>query len=441
MIARRISLFTGLYLFAFLFAHLINLSLGLQSVEAMDSARAWLIAPWTNRLGGGLLLVSLCFHILMGMRALYFRNTLRLGRFDAFQLLLGLSIPLLLFPHIITMSMLPVLTDQHATYRQVLGLFWIDNLLLGLRQVVGLMVVWLHSCMGLFVWMRLQQWWGKVSLFVYPTVVLLPTLALLGFVEAGKEVIASSEVPPQSAVQSRTTEAGDGLNKTGSTNSTARGNYVFYQSDSAEEVANPDQDSEAGKSSANVASGDGADSQGSVSDRGVNPMQKVGRAVQITVVGYLFLLAVVLTLRAWRLSRTRTLSNVRFGATAEFTVTSGASLLEVSRLNDVAHASLCGGKGRCGTCQVAVLSGMENLSPLTEIENRKLRQIDASEHVRLACQARVMGGSVELEPLLPAYVVADDMPHRQKKNGTTADAVMAASVAIADGQPESHGGD
>ena len=170
MIARRISLFTGLYLFAFVFVHLINLALGLDSVHLMDQSRGWLLSPWTNPIGGSLLAICLVVHICLGMRSLYRRNTLRLNAFDAFQLLLGLSVPLLLFPHMITLAMVPELTGQHATYEQVLAHFWIDNPWLGLRQVVGLMAVWLHSCMGLFIWMRLQEWWSRVSLFVYPTI-------------------------------------------------------------------------------------------------------------------------------------------------------------------------------------------------------------------------------------------------------------------------------
>ena len=122
----------------------------------MDEARRWIIAPWSNTIGGGLLGLCLLFHIALGLRALYWRNTLRMSQFDAFQLLLGLSIPVLLFPHIITMAMV----DQNLGYQQVLSLFWIQSPVLGLRQVIGLMVVWLHSCMGLFIWMRLQSWWG-----------------------------------------------------------------------------------------------------------------------------------------------------------------------------------------------------------------------------------------------------------------------------------------
>lgn len=49
----------------------------------------------------------------------------------------------------------------------------------------------------------------------------------------------------------------------------------------------------------------------------------------------------------------------------------------------------CGGYGQCGTCVVEVVEGMENLSPRTEVENRKLRK--KPETYRLACQTLVNG--------------------------------------------------
>jgi len=49
----------------------------------------------------------------------------------------------------------------------------------------------------------------------------------------------------------------------------------------------------------------------------------------------------------------------------------------------------CGGYGQCGTCVVEVMEGMGNLSPRTEVEDRKLRRKPPS--YRLACQALIQG--------------------------------------------------
>jgi len=57
----------------------------------------------------------------------------------------------------------------------------------------------------------------------------------------------------------------------------------------------------------------------------------------------------------------------------------------------------CGGYGQCGTCIVEITEGMENLSPRTAFEERKLKKKPAS--YRLACQALVNGPvSVKTKP-------------------------------------------
>lgn len=49
----------------------------------------------------------------------------------------------------------------------------------------------------------------------------------------------------------------------------------------------------------------------------------------------------------------------------------------------------CGGYGQCGTCIVEVVEGIENLSPRTDVENKKLKK--KPENYRLACQTLVNG--------------------------------------------------
>lgn len=49
----------------------------------------------------------------------------------------------------------------------------------------------------------------------------------------------------------------------------------------------------------------------------------------------------------------------------------------------------CGGYGQCGTCIIEVVEGMENLSPPTEVEKRKLKK--KPDNYRLACQTVVNG--------------------------------------------------
>jgi ferredoxin len=57
----------------------------------------------------------------------------------------------------------------------------------------------------------------------------------------------------------------------------------------------------------------------------------------------------------------------------------------------------CGGYGQCATCLVEIVEGMENLSPRTDFESRKLKK--RPDSFRLACQTLVNGDvSVKTKP-------------------------------------------
>lgn len=63
---------------------------------------------------------------------------------------------------------------------------------------------------------------------------------------------------------------------------------------------------------------------------------------------------------------------------------------------DWMHA--CGGKGRCTTCKVIVLSGAENLSQLTPAEIRYKNMKALADGERLSCQVRPLGDIVVRVP-------------------------------------------
>jgi adenylate cyclase len=66
----------------------------------------------------------------------------------------------------------------------------------------------------------------------------------------------------------------------------------------------------------------------------------------------------------------------------------GLTLLEMSRLNQIPHPSVCGGRGRCATCRVLLLSDTDTLPPPSSLERRLLDRIKAPQRVRLACQIK-----------------------------------------------------
>jgi len=77
---------------------------------------------------------------------------------------------------------------------------------------------------------------------------------------------------------------------------------------------------------------------------------------------------------------------IRYTGHGEIRVTPGQTLLEMSRANQVPHPSHCGGRARCSTCRVLVISGQDALPEPGPLEQRLLRRISAPARVRLACQ-------------------------------------------------------
>ncbi|MEM9441343.1 MAG: 2Fe-2S iron-sulfur cluster-binding protein [Pseudomonadota bacterium] len=351
---RKLRLVTGIVLFLFVTGHLINLAFGLISIELLDELKPVFLAPWHNPIGEPLLIFSMLVHGLLGLLALYHRNTLHMTKLDASQLLLGLAIPPLLISHLLGTAIGEEIAGAQASYASVLTFFWVVAPISGLEQVLVLIATWIHGCMGLFVWMRLQSWWPRIAGFAYPLVVLIPVLALLGMVEAGKEAIA---LQGDSAFMAKVAEGIDPL-----TNMAAE-------------------------------------------------LMAIERNV---LIGYGTMILVVLVARAVRLRAQRGLVTLTYVDGPEVRVKAGPTLLEISRMNDVPHAGLCGGRGRCGTCRVRIKAGLDSLPQVASIEAATLEQIGAEPEVRLACQAAPVGGqSLEIERLLPAYTEPEDL-HAKK---------------------------
>jgi ferredoxin, 2Fe-2S len=68
---------------------------------------------------------------------------------------------------------------------------------------------------------------------------------------------------------------------------------------------------------------------------------------------------------------------------------SGERLLDVILGTGIDHRHICGGRGFCTSCRVEVLSGSENLSPVSALERERLGS--RAGELRLACQARIHG--------------------------------------------------
>ena len=95
---RRLRLFSGLVMHAYVTMHLLNHAVGLVSLEAMENVLWYISRIWTNRLAQLLLYGSFLVHYALALYALWQRRTLRLRASELSQVVLGFAIPFLARP-------------------------------------------------------------------------------------------------------------------------------------------------------------------------------------------------------------------------------------------------------------------------------------------------------------------------------------------------------
>ncbi len=340
----KLRIASGLMLFAFVLGHLLTLAFGMLSIEAMDAASDVFMGAWANPIGGPLLMLSFIVHGLLGIWTLFWRNTLLMNWQDGAQALLGLAIVPMLLPHIMGVVVGPQMTGEHANFKWVFAVYWIFAPQLGIQQVLALIVIWIHGCYGLFLWMQVQNWWGRFGSFTYPLVVIVPVASLLGFVEGGKILLANADNQEYMAPVRQTAAAYDQVGA------------LLWQ----------------------------------IHDQ--------------ILLWYGALILVVLAARAIRVRRRLAKVSVTYVDGPTIERKAGLSLLEIGQTRDVAHAALCGGRGRCGSCAVRVLEGTETLSDIGSQEGQTLARRSAEPDVRLACQAMPTGGAVVVETIYPPAI-------------------------------------
>jgi adenylate cyclase len=351
---RRIRLTTGLILFTFVTLHLLNHTFGIHSLAAMEAAREWFLLIWRNPVGTIAMLGSLFIHLLLAAWALYSRRSLRMSWGEALQIVFGFSIPLFLALHFVGTGGTNKMFGTNDTYAYILLVQWKYAANGVLLQTLGLFAAWIHGCIGLYFWLRLKPWFQTVVPALFAIAILLPVLSWLGYYTGGKEVLALAE--DRDWVRA--------LNRS-------------VQPPNSEQVA---------------------------------VVYDIAFWTRVFVAG---IIAAALSGRLVRaiLERRKGMISIEYPGDRLVRSAKGSSILEVSMLNDVPHASVCGGRGRCSTCRVRVLRGEEELSSASGEELRVLERVGAPPNVRLACQA-IPSGDISIVPLLPPNASVRDTGRR-----------------------------
>jgi adenylate cyclase len=353
LIERRLRITTGLILAIYIIVHLSNHTLGLVSLEAMESMRKFVTPFWRSWVGGLLIYTSLLTHFGLALMSLYRRRTLRMPAWELGQLVLGLSIIPLLAGHVAFTWGARVLMDFDINYEFLLTGMLSDNWLL-VRQGLLLLVAWSHVVIGLHFFFRLFSWYRGWSLHLYPVSILMPLLVVLSMVRVGIELEVwqtEDEVPVYSDRYQ---------DDYGSSNDSYYG---------AEETS-PE------KSASDI----------------------LRDGILVSFYGLLLLTLAARALRGKARKKTGSVTIKHVNGQVLQGIP-GQTILEIIRSHSIPHASLCGGRGRCTTCRVRVGEGSLDLEQPSALEKFALDRIGAAPNVRLACQTRPLN-SLQITPLM-----------------------------------------
>ncbi|MDB5510821.1 MAG: adenylate/guanylate cyclase protein [Enterovirga sp.] len=342
---RGLRLASGLVLLAYVSGHLLNHALGNVSLGAMEAALGWISWFWGLPGPGWALYGALAVHLALALWAIYERPRYRWTLPETLQLALGLSLPFLLAGHVTSTRLAYELFGDTRSYAQQLYLYWVAAPDVGAQQALTIVVAWTHACIGLHLWLRLKRGFATYAPLLLCVAVLVPVLSLLGFAQGGRAVAALAADEgwrlANAALPTATIQHGAELDR--------RESLIRWTIAAAFLLA--------------------------VAARGVRRL-----------------------LEGWR-----GLVRVTYPDGRAVRVPRGTTVLEASRIGRIAHAGVCGGKGRCSTCRVRVFG--ESRGPLPKpgaAEQAVLDRIGAGPQVRLACQLRPTA-NLQVAPLVSPH--------------------------------------
>jgi adenylate cyclase len=353
---RNLRMASGLVLFTYISAHLVNHALGLVSLAAAEKGLEYAIEVWYSMPGTVLLYGAALVHFLLALWAIYERRTFRLPPAELLRIALGFSLPIILIGHFANTRLAYDMFGLSSDYTRVIANLWAAD---SQGMQLGLLAPgWAHGCMGLHFAFNRRPLYRRLRFALFAVALLLPVFSAFGFVAMGREL--STNTAAAAAAQD------------------------YLSSDHLAERAG------------------------------------LARWHNGLLIGYFSIIGAVFGARAIRNlvehSSNRLISISYPGRTVR--VPRGWSVLEASRGFHLPHASMCGGRARCSTCRVQVTAGEDCCSAAAGDEQATLHRIGAAGDVRLACQLRP-AGDIAVVPLvrtaLPVYR-PPARPHNAERN-------------------------
>ena len=349
LVRARARLISALVLLSFVLCHLVSHMFLIVSLPVAEHAIDILMTFWWSETGTYVLAGALAVHALNALWAIYIRRYLRMPVWELAQLTLGLSIPPLFILHVTGTKIADRYLGTSSDYYSVLTIHWVATPWLVYLQFAAVLTLWVHACIGLHFWLRTKRWYPAWFPILGALGVLIPALALAGYVSGGNQILREAQNP----------------------------GFVTTIQENAHETPET------------VAQIWHMAFAGLAIYAGLVLLPFAGRGVR----GFLY-----------RLHRPPQLTHASGRTMA---ILPGATVLETLRASGIPHASVCGGRARCTTCRIRVVSGLEALPEPAGLEAAALTRIGATAGVRLACQIRPTS-DISVTPLLAADASAAD---------------------------------
>lgn len=350
LVRARARLISGLVLLAFVLCHFLSHIFLIVSLPVATEVLHLLMKFWWTETGTWLLAAALAVHVLNALWSIYIRRHLRFANWELAQLVLGLSIPVLVMLHVASTKLSDRFLGTASSYGSVLARHWLVTPWQAPLQIAAVLTVWTHAAIGIHFWLRTKRWYPRWMPVFGALAVLIPALAIGGYVSGGNQVRREIERDPallasiQRAAHATPAAA-------------AQVRHIVLV--------------------------------GLAIYGGLVLLPFAGRGVRRFV---------------HRLNRPPQLSHAG-GRTMP--ILPGATVLETLRAHGVPQASVCGGRARCTTCRVRVIGGNAALPKPAGLEAQALARIGAADGVRLACQIRPTA-DIAVNPLLAADASAAD---------------------------------
>ena len=353
----KLRIVTGLILFVYVFMHLLNHSFNLISIQFADFVRKeYFSVIWQNRIGIFALYFSLLVHMFLGFYAIIIKKSLKLKKKDWVQIVFPVLALIMLLQHVAVSFIITKVFPGEETYELVFAAIhaapddYLSNTLLFSFMTI---FIWFHGVIGIDSYFKHKATQNKkfsIYLRFLPIFIIfywiLPTASVLGFLVGLKEMDFIIQIKALENIDKFLFSV---LNK-------------YIPSDAFPFVFQ----------------------------------------VQPLVMNYypIFILSIIILI-SLSILKTKFYGTieVKYPGNKSVLISKGTSILEASKIGNISHQAICGGRGRCTTCRIKIISDKNKVNRPNVNEIKAIERAGLDDGIRLACQLRPTN-DISVIPLL-----------------------------------------